>query len=81
MDGFSLNGAQESLLASKDGPYHLKRIWAPATTSPRLSRKAQKNIQNWGSLKTEIRKIYIDEDNTLANTMKKIETDYGFRAW
>jgi hypothetical protein len=81
MDGYSSNEAQESLLVERNDPYHLKGIWAPATVPPRLSRKAQYKAQNWGSLKAEICKIYIDEDNTLANTMKKIEADYGFRAW
>jgi hypothetical protein len=73
--------AQESLLVEKKGPGHLKGIWAPAITPPRLSRKAQNSAQNWASLKAEIRKIYIDEDHTLANTMQKIEADYGFKAW
>lgn len=80
MDGYSSNEAQESPLVEKKGLNHLKGIWAPAITPPRLSRKAQNSAQNWGSLKAEIRKIYIDDDNTLANTMQKIEADYGFKA-
>jgi hypothetical protein len=81
MEGYPLGEAQESPLVDKKGPGHLKSIWAPAITPPRLSRKAQNSAQNWGSLKAEIRKIYLDEDNTLANTMQKIEADYGFKAW
>jgi hypothetical protein len=81
MEGYPLGEAQESPLVEKNGPDHLKGIWAPAITPRRLSRKAQNSAQNWGSLKAEIRKIYIDEDNTLASTMKKIEADYGFKAW
>lgn len=81
MEGYPLGEAQESPLVEKNGPDHLKGIWAPAITPRRLSRKAQNSAQNWGSLKAEIRKIYIDEDNTLASTMQKIEADYGFKAW
>jgi hypothetical protein len=81
MDGYPSSEAQESPLIEKHGPNHLKGIWASAITPTRSSRKAHNNARNWGSLKVEIRKIYIDEDNTLGNTMQKIETDYGFKAW
>ena len=81
MEGFALlDEAQEFSLVEKNGSDYVEDIWAPEITSPRLSRKAQNSAQQWESLKAEIRKIYIDQDNTLATTMQKIEADHGFKA-
>jgi len=40
-----------------------------------------RNNQRWESLKEEIRRTYIAEDNTLPTTMKTIELEHSFTAW
>jgi len=39
----------------------------------------EKNNQEWESLREEIYKIYMEENNTLSATMSKIEKNFHFK--
>jgi len=46
---------------------------------PKCARRIR-NVQKWDSLKGEIYRIYITEDNTLQVTISAIFGQYGFKA-
>lgn len=46
---------------------------------PKSSRRIQ-NDQKWDSLKEEIYRLYMSEENTLQNTMRAVLEQHGFKA-
>jgi hypothetical protein len=50
-----------------------------AQEAPKCARRVQ-NDQKWDSIKEEIYRIYMTEENTLQNTMSAIAGQYGFKA-
>jgi len=52
-------------------------------THPQASQKGSvlsRNDQKWESLKQDIHKVYMSENNTLTQTMIRIEERFGFKA-
>lgn len=50
------------------------------TEEPSKSSRLIKSDQKWDSVKEEIRRIYMAEDNTLPVTRNVIEVRHGFKA-
>jgi hypothetical protein len=48
--------------------------------APRKVVVLSRNDQRWESLREDIRRIYMIENNTLAKTMEMIEEKYRFKA-
>jgi len=58
-----------------------RRPFRPFDSEDHNSTKAGRvSNQEWDSVKPEIENLYIDQDQTLAATMQKIEADHGLKA-
>jgi hypothetical protein len=48
---------------------------------PSKTSRLDRNNLKWDSIKEDIRRLYMMEDNTLPSTMNIIEREQGFTAW
>lgn len=52
----------------------------PLSAAPSKMSTLERNNQKWNEHKDEIRRVYVDEDKTLRETMQLIEQDWGFKS-
>jgi len=52
----------------------------PQSAAPSKMSTLERNNQKWNEHKDEIRRVYVDEDKTLKETMQWIEQGWGFKS-